>query len=1003
MKELILKPRSQGWSTLVADIRAATITSVADALHEIEAKAKEANYPVDHMAGMKVPKGGSNCAKCEYLADNKTDCTNKYFQKWNGSPVIPGPIDEYCSDWFETKPGIDAAEEKGWHGVDLDGTIADYTTFKGNTVIGDPIEGEALNRVRGWLKKGETVKIFTARADEPSAVKAIEKWCEKHLGQKLEVTNIKDPGMIDLLDDRAHRVRKNTGEIIAGGPGSGRHKGEGYRGFGGKYYQEYGFLDPYKHKILKGSSNGDHDLLARTRLQIRNKKGNESGVAVQNGYVRYIITPNHQAVFEHVGNESGHSAIKNFLLGRNDVKDVIMHVGKTDDDKQIEQLSKDELLNRYDDKGISAALEQSFGGEYKGTLWNGIRLVGFSGPEEETLRGMLSRIPPELLTYVHCFQSAKELNAKHGRYIDGKILFNPDNLSLRQHFGGGELAIGHADLTTVHEVGHSLFDHLSPEEKQAWEDISGWMEGTKEGQAPAYEERRSGWEPYTSKWTHKVGAKFPRYYAEKNPNEDFSDCFAFFLMNKAYRIGDEKKSYFENYMKAHVHRYPQLSIQSPIQAALEDVMDAVIKKVMGGNYAGSVESKGKQSPFRRNGKRLRHRQIGSKLRGRLSFGGEGSGCDEAVAESHGTSCGPKSKAKPYEKMKQKFEQYQTGQSKSKIAILGGIWPGGTAPVHIYKTMITGDWFSPAKLLETMNKSVLEKWAAKSTKEGEWSVEQRALSGIRRVGKAGQMFGQWSIAERTNPDTNQKEYRLVMNKVSDQARGQEGITDVQQHAALVAVQKLLGKDGLEKTASYKVLDDFAKELGLGDMQYIKSSVNSWVGTPLGKEAMYLKRVASDYYGRDWNKEFKGKFSPNTYADDKPNFKYNELKDQALAVKALSTEYVKAAGIQYLYRGASSAYADVGSNAEQGKAVQMPTNSLTGFSKNFNTAKTFAGSNGVVVRVKINPEDVWVAQGALSHLFGSYGYEKEYIVGFKSPTITLTPEDVMTPTHKPDWAK
>src|ERR1700731_879626 len=58
-------------------------------------------YPDDHVAGMAVPKGGSNCAKCEYLADNKTDCTNEYFQKWNGGPVIPGKIDEHCRDWFE--------------------------------------------------------------------------------------------------------------------------------------------------------------------------------------------------------------------------------------------------------------------------------------------------------------------------------------------------------------------------------------------------------------------------------------------------------------------------------------------------------------------------------------------------------------------------------------------------------------------------------------------------------------------------------------------------------------------------------------------------------------------------------------------------------------------------------------------------------------------------------------------------------------------------------------
>ncbi len=67
------------------------------------------NYPPDHQPGMRVPKGGSNCAKCEYLGDDKKTCKNQYFIAWGGpnkpvgSDVIPGKIDEYCSDWFEPK------------------------------------------------------------------------------------------------------------------------------------------------------------------------------------------------------------------------------------------------------------------------------------------------------------------------------------------------------------------------------------------------------------------------------------------------------------------------------------------------------------------------------------------------------------------------------------------------------------------------------------------------------------------------------------------------------------------------------------------------------------------------------------------------------------------------------------------------------------------------------------------------------------------------------------
>lgn len=58
--------------------------------------------PADHKAGMRVTKGGSMCANCEYLKDRaKGLCGNPGFIAWNGSNKIPAPIHEYCSDWWE--------------------------------------------------------------------------------------------------------------------------------------------------------------------------------------------------------------------------------------------------------------------------------------------------------------------------------------------------------------------------------------------------------------------------------------------------------------------------------------------------------------------------------------------------------------------------------------------------------------------------------------------------------------------------------------------------------------------------------------------------------------------------------------------------------------------------------------------------------------------------------------------------------------------------------------
>lgn len=119
-------------------------------------------------------------------------------------------------------------EEKseGWIGVDLDGSLAHYKSFEGKDRIGMPIP-RMVDRVKKWLANGEDVRIFTARIHDDKdgvAHKAIEAWCRKHIGQVLPITNIKDPKMKTLWDDRAVQLERNHGEIL----GSARKaRGEG--------------------------------------------------------------------------------------------------------------------------------------------------------------------------------------------------------------------------------------------------------------------------------------------------------------------------------------------------------------------------------------------------------------------------------------------------------------------------------------------------------------------------------------------------------------------------------------------------------------------------------------------------------------------------------------------------------------------------------------------------------------------------------------------------------
>jgi len=101
---------------------------------------------------------------------------------------------------------------KGWIGVDLDGTLA-YDDNAGPNHIGEPIP-QMMERVKRWISQGIEVKIFTARCSVPEQLAPVQAWLDKHGIGFLKITNIKDYGMLELWDDRAVQIIKNTGEPL---------------------------------------------------------------------------------------------------------------------------------------------------------------------------------------------------------------------------------------------------------------------------------------------------------------------------------------------------------------------------------------------------------------------------------------------------------------------------------------------------------------------------------------------------------------------------------------------------------------------------------------------------------------------------------------------------------------------------------------------------------------------------------------------------------------------
>ena len=109
-----------------------------------------------------------------------------------------------------------------WIGVDLDGTLAHFDHFRGWNHVGDPV-AEIVDLVKRLLLDGVEVRVFTARVAPVGSIDgshieiakaAIEAWCKMHVGQRLQVTCIKDVHCIRIYDDIAVAVRKNVGELL---------------------------------------------------------------------------------------------------------------------------------------------------------------------------------------------------------------------------------------------------------------------------------------------------------------------------------------------------------------------------------------------------------------------------------------------------------------------------------------------------------------------------------------------------------------------------------------------------------------------------------------------------------------------------------------------------------------------------------------------------------------------------------------------------------------------
>lgn len=106
---------------------------------------------------------------------------------------------------------------RGWIGIGFDGVLC--TLEAPGKPFGDPIK-DGINRVKIWLAKGFTVRIFTERVSHDDDARnelsraSIQNWCEKHIGHRLDVTCKKDYDTIGIWDIGVVSLVKNTGMTL---------------------------------------------------------------------------------------------------------------------------------------------------------------------------------------------------------------------------------------------------------------------------------------------------------------------------------------------------------------------------------------------------------------------------------------------------------------------------------------------------------------------------------------------------------------------------------------------------------------------------------------------------------------------------------------------------------------------------------------------------------------------------------------------------------------------
>ncbi len=150
---------------------------------------------------------------------------------------------------------------------------------------------------------------------------------------------------------------------------------------------------------------------------------------------------------------------------------------------------------------------------------------------------------------------SKEFYPNHGKYISGILILNERILDDPKIEEDSE---GHSAskfiLTYYHELFHGLDEKKSQNEKDwlsmqgDWISLSDWSRKPIQGHKRLII-REEGYPELKGEWYYGPNAKFTRFYAKRQPEDDFADHGSYFVSGLKSLVPKEKREYFEKLLK----------------------------------------------------------------------------------------------------------------------------------------------------------------------------------------------------------------------------------------------------------------------------------------------------------------------------------------------------------------------------------------------------------------------------------------------------------------------